>query len=212
MATSNGGWKRVAGIAGCCAALAAAIVGSGVIGARSARAGFAPSNQAPIVAIVDLETVINSLDEQKSKQRELEDNAKAEEARLKSFAEQVEGEKKALDGLTGDARATAERKFRDDLFKLEFERQLATRNLNIRGGEMLRDLYMKVDAAAENLAKKNGYDLVLVSDEKAPIPQDDQAAARRAMLLKRMLYVNPTLDITQELVQTMNNEFAMGKR
>ena len=155
---------------------------------------------------------INSLDEQKSKQRELEDNAKAEEARLKSFAEQVEGEKKALDGLTGDARATAERKFRDDLFKLEFERQLATRNLSIRGGEMLRDLYMKVDAAAENLAKKNGYDLVLVSDEKAPIPQDDQAAARRAMLLKRMLYVNPTLDITQELVQTMNNEFAMGKR
>ena len=89
---------------------------------------------------------------------------------------------------------------------------MATRNLSIRGGEMLRDLYMKVDAAAENLAKKNGYDLVLVSDEKAPIPQDDQAAARRAMLLKRMLYVNPTLDITQELVQTMNNEFAMGKR
>jgi hypothetical protein len=113
-----------------------------------------------------------------------------------------------LQGLVGANLVEAKTKLRDAVFKAEFEKQLARRNLNARKAEMLRTLYVKVDKAAEMLAKKNGYDMVLVSDEKAPIPEEDGEAAYRAILFKRMLYVGTTLDISQELLQTINNEYA----
>lgn len=195
-----------------CAMLIAGLAwGAGLAGARSAGANRAPSATPPIVAVIDLEKVINSLDEQRDKTTQLENEFKGEEGRMKALAESAKQQENELAALTGPALQAARAKLRDAVFNLEFQRQLAKRNLNLRGADMLRELYLKVDAAAEDLAKKNGYDLVLVSDEKAPIPEDDEAAARRAMLLKRMMYVNPTLDITNELIQTMNNDYARGK-
>ena len=203
--------SRMVRSVGAVAAVAALAAGAGVVGARSAGANRGPSNTPPIVAIVDLEAVINGLDEQKDKQNELQKEATALEAQLKALAEEGENQQKLLATLTGAELAAARERIRDMAFNIEFQRQLAKRKLNQHGADMLRSLYLKVDEAAELLAKKNGYDLVLVSDEKAPIPDDDEAAARRAMLLKRMLYVSANQDITAELVQTMNNAYATKK-
>lgn len=198
------GLRSVGGLFAVCALA----LGAGMVGARSAGANRSPGAAPPIVAVVDLETVINNLTEQKDMQAQFDATAKAEDARLKAMGDDLEQKQKELQGLVGANLVEAKTKLRDAVFKAEFEKQLARRNLNARKAEMLRALYVKVDKAAEMLAKKNGYDMVLVSDEKAPIPEDDGEAAYRAILFKRMLYVGTTLDISQELLQTINNEYA----
>jgi Skp family chaperone for outer membrane proteins len=198
------GLRSIGGLVAVCALA----LGAGMVGARSAGANRSPAAAPPIVAVVDLETVINNLTEQKDMQAQFDATAKAEDARLKAMGDELEQKQKELQGLVGANLVEAKTKLRDAVFKAEFEKQLARRNLNARKAEMLRTLYVKVDKAAEMLAKKNGYDMVLVSDEKAPIPEEDGEAAYRAILFKRMLYVGTTLDISQELLQTINNEYA----
>lgn len=203
---------RVARSMGVFAAIAGIAAGAGVIGAQSAGAGRAPSASPPMIAIVDLEMAIDALTERSDKLAELQKEATAMEAQLKVLAEEGDREQTRVKEMpNGEEKKLAMDKLRDMAFNIEFQRQLAKRRLNQHGADILRDLYVKVDQAAEAYAKKNGFDMVLVSDEKAPIPEDDESAARRAMLLKRMLYVSGNLDITKDLITTMNNAYATKK-
>lgn len=197
------------------AMLLAAVVVAGFVGARAATGSRMQAPKTPIIAVVDLEEVINNLKERedraeviKAKAREADERLKPIEDRVKSLAQQLE----SLPTGTPE-RARKQDEVKEVMFRGEFERQLALKVINEMGINMFRDLYLKVDNAAERIAKKNGYDVVLVSDEKAEIPSgDNEAALKRAMLMKRMLFVNPQLDITREVIQTMNNEYAAGPK
>ena len=76
--------------------------------------------------------------------------------------------------------------------------------------EMLRELYLKINAAVQFLAKRDGYQLVLTSDEKVPVNAGDPDSVLRAISLKRMLYVDPAMDITPDVVSYLNLGYATG--
>ncbi|MBC7834143.1 MAG: OmpH family outer membrane protein [Phycisphaerales bacterium] len=170
---------------------------------------------APVIAIVDLEKVLNALEEKGAKQKQLDargeelkkkltDQRKAADDQLKSFEVLPEGPERTL----------KQEQLARLAFQLEFEVQFGEKQLEKISTDLLKDLYFKIDAASATLAAQNGYTLVLASDEGVEIPKGaDFREVQRTIALKRMLHVAPGHDITDELITLMNNEFnATGKK
>lgn len=197
------------------AALIAAIggltFGAGAWGARR-EAAPVMSPVPTVIAVVDINKVLQGLnqrntmledlrkrvDEHKTKTETSRTSLAAEETKIKSMAE-------------GPAKLAAMKTFRENFLRARFEKDYNESLLNESEVEMLHDLYAKIDAAAETLAKQNGWHMVLASDERIEIPKSSVEEMSQTIKLKRMLFVDPTLDVTADIITYMNNQFAAGR-
>ncbi len=91
--------------------------------------------------------------------------------------------------------------------------QTAKQELELDKAVRLQDLYKKVFDAIQTLALTEGYDLVIVDDSGAELPFErksrvlPQAQVVQRLAMRKVLFVNPSLDITEDLIMRMNNEF-----
>lgn len=162
-----------------------------------------------VIAVIDLEKALAGLEERVA----LEADFNAERGKLQKKIEDLEKKIKDKDGNVnilpvGPEKKAATEELRRLVYEYEFEKNYSVRVLDERKGDLIREIYQKIDVAAETLAKKNGYTMVLASDEKAEVQGGRYDDVRRMISLKRMLYVDPRHDITDEIVTLMNNEFA----
>lgn len=166
----------------------------------------------PVIAVVDVSKVFNGLNERAVRIDELNKSGEELNTQLtKEMADleaRLKAEKAAYDILPDGAGKKAKR---DELRRLalqfEIEPRLAKTTLDEIEADMMRSLYLKIDAAATTLAKANGYTIVLSSDEAAAVPTQNISDITRVMTTKRMLYIDPAHDITADLITFMNNEF-----
>ncbi len=118
-------------------------------------------------------------------------------------------------GNTVDAtdRETLADKIALDTLKNDSWLQTAKREHELDKAVRLQDLYKKVFDAIQTLAMTEGYDLVIVDDSGDALPFDrssrlvPQAQVLQQLAMRKVLFVNPTLDITEDLIMRMNNEF-----
>lgn len=171
---------------------------------------------APVVAIVDIQKVLTSLNEHKDKQAAFKKNV--DELRAKAEAldnERTADETKIKNLADGPAKIKALKDYRDKYFRAGVEREYGGRLMAEDEVNILRDLYLKIDDAATRLAKQNGYHMVLSSDERIEIPGAPRANIEelsQTIRLKRMLYIDPALDISDDLIAFMNNEYAVAPK
>ncbi|MEE8156197.1 MAG: OmpH family outer membrane protein [Phycisphaerales bacterium] len=91
--------------------------------------------------------------------------------------------------------------------------QTARRELELDKAVRLQDLYKKIVDAINTLALSEGYDLVIVDDSGEALPFNRNARVvpqdqvRQQLTRRKVLFVSPTLDITEDLIMRMNNEF-----
>lgn len=200
------------------AVLVIAGVGVGVlatgVGSAGARSSSIAAPTAGVIATIDLEAVVDKLEERAAREAELKGELEGARKKLDALGEELKAEQSKLDMIKDEAqRSVARKAAREKVLRAEIERQIMERQLVERQVGIIADLYKKIDRAAEELAKQNGYAMVLASDEKVDVPSEgDPAALRRAIALKRMLYVNPSIDVTDELITLMNNQWAASKK
>lgn len=174
------------------------------------NAAAPPAN--PVIATIDLEAVVEELAERKDKLASLTSSLADAQKKVDNLVAELKSDQSKIEALTGTAKDVAVKELREKAIRAEFEKQYAQKLLIEMQGEMLRDLYLKISDATKRLAKKNGYSLVMTSDEKVEVPKGDPEAITRAIALKRMLYVDSGLDITNEVVAMMNNEYAATRK
>jgi Skp family chaperone for outer membrane proteins len=180
-------------------------------GLAGARASVMAPPTSPVIATLDLEQVVQALNERKDKETALQSSLGDAKAKVDRLGEEVKNERARVENMVaGPDRDRAIKEFREKAIRAEFETQYAQKLLVEMQGEMLRDLYLKISETSARLARKNGYSLVLASDQSVQIPKGDPQDITRAIALRRMIYVDGALDITQELVTMMNNEYAAG--
>ncbi len=171
------------------------------------------------VVSVDLPAVLDGLNERAQaelKLKAMRDERIAEDTRkqddLKALQEQLEAipptEKKRRQEMQEDLTLAA----------LEYNawRAFSNEQLDIEKSLMFRELDRSVARALQELSAANGYDIVLMNDSaqklgvnpEANMPREMQV--RQQMTGRRALYVSPAADITQELVQRMNNAYNAG--
>lgn len=190
-----------------CIALAAL----GVASYTAARPPVVISPAPTTIASIDLVRLMQQL----SKAAVLNSQLKSRnDERQKSINEMVDRLKLMKDEI--DALPKTAEKERRELFVKAYEleqtaagrRDALQRVINIEKGDLIRELYQDIQAAATGFAAKNGYDLVIVDDRAMVLP--DQASEEQMNMViqnKRILFAAATLDVTDALAQEMNNQF-----
>lgn len=208
MKNLSGAWKTVAAVVVACAAA----VGAGAIGARSvgANANAMAANRPPVVVVVDIDEVMKNLEERKQMELALQKKADDLKKKLEGLQTQAEAKKAEFDAAADPVtKGKLSKQLNEMALRARFEMEFGMRQVTEEGLQQLKELFLKIDGVVERSAKQNRYDIVLASDEKAVIPNDEQEM-KRVMREKMMLYVDPSFDITQDIILMMNNEFAAG--
>jgi Skp family chaperone for outer membrane proteins len=132
---------------------------------------------------------------------------------------QLEALRRQLDDIPeGDveARRATEEEIAMVALETQAWRMFASEQLDIEASLRLRDLDRSIKGAVAQFAQINGYDIVLVDDSGRELSIDAQSKASREMQVKaqmnarRLLYTNPEVDVTDELIERMNNAFNAG--
>jgi Skp family chaperone for outer membrane proteins len=179
-----------------------------------------------VIVTVNLGAVIEKLDQRAKAEQDLKkiaEQLKAEEEKLSNELKKMRTDIEAMDKANGDDDSSEERKLKEDflLKQMRYEawKQFVIDKVDIEESLLLQDLYRSVKREAGLLASAAGYDLVLVDDSQGELAIDPEARMpRRAQVLqqiagRRLLYTNKQIDITDDLVQRMNNAFkAVGPK
>ncbi len=73
--------------------------------------------------------------------------------------------------------------------------------------ESLRSIYADVHAVVAEIAKEKGYDLVLASDLLPPETPENPNQVKQQILLQKVMYWSPNVDITDEVVNRLNGRY-----
>lgn len=171
------------------------------------------------VVSVNLPAVLEGLAERGEAEAELRtmaDEMIAEDSERKQVIEDLR--KQFTDIPEADREARADLGDRLTLEVLEYQgwRAYSAERLDIEKSLQLRELDRRVRRAIDDLAMLKGYDFVLMDDTSAELSVNPESKLAREVQVKqqmtarRSLYVNPAMDITDQLIQRMNNAFNAG--
>ncbi len=161
-------------------------------------------------AIIDLQKVVANLEER----RQMEADFRTRAERLDS---QAQDKKKVIDDLQRDLKdlaveGTASFKQKQDeltkkLIEYQVWHQIESQKLagdrNIQSEKLYKDI---VDAAGQ-LAKENGYDLILVKQVNLNLPTGQAAQPNITLPIRSVVWAANDLDVTDQLIQMMNNQY-----
>jgi Skp family chaperone for outer membrane proteins len=185
--------------------VAVAAIGAGA--GRLATALHKPPT--PVIATVDLEGVYNGLDKRKAKEIEFENKKNEFKTKLDALQAKIEEDKKRYELMPdGPQKKLLGQELIRNALQLKFDGEYAEQFLDQMYGEMLREVYEEVTGACKLLAGKNGYTMIIADDSGARIRGSGRNEVNRLIALKRHLYVDPSHDVTKELIVQMNNDFA----
>jgi len=83
---------------------------------------------------------------------------------------------------------------------MDFEAKNVERGLAVS----LRSIYDDIQRMVAKVAKERDYDIVLASDELPPQPPANANQVRQQILLQKVIYWKPSVDITDEVVKRLN--------
>ncbi len=185
-----------------------------LVAALAWQAGASNSSRPPAqptsVVTIDIVEVIDQLEERKVRESELETSKNTRQAQL----DEVLGQLKILQAdLEGMNRSTPEYK---DKVRQAMETQAIVKArgealnqiLSIDRGNVTREMYKKVSDAISRISDREGYDIVLFDDSLFPVIEDAPFAdVYRSIISKSVIYRHDSVDITNQVVTLLNNEF-----
>lgn len=169
--------------------------------------------QPAVIATVDLEKVFNSIDERSAALDELNTMANELQADISARTAELEQLDEELEIYTPGTEQHQEIIQTLSLQSSELRAYIewGHRRLEVKQAASLRRIYNSIKASVEREAMEKGYDLVLVNDSLQPIVPADETETRRQITARRMLYSNGQLDVTQDVIDRMNREFAVPR-
>ncbi len=190
--------------------LALVLVGAGVWKYGEFEAAAQRPMGGCCVATIDLNAVLESIDERKEREKELQTFIGAQETKIKDLgkeAQQLQDDLKILPQNTKAWQDKREQAIRAGA-RFRIEEELAKGLVEEKRKVMHLDLFRKINDAAGRYARKEGISIVISSDAAQQIPDDvREQAAHAAILNRRVIYADSAVDISQAVAAMMNNEF-----
>jgi Skp family chaperone for outer membrane proteins len=187
--------------------LALVLVAFGVLAWQTSAGRWAAPESPAVIATVDLERVFEFLDKRADADRNLQNKAvalDAEKERRVNEIDQLRNDLKALaEGSDRHQELMDQLAFKTIEYEAWFEFEL--KRLDREKGIIKADIYRAVKEALRSFAEENHYDLVLLNDSLKEVPGGPDSAVTQQISARRMLYANPAIDITDDLIARMNN-------
>lgn len=199
---------------------AAAVLGIAVIAGTTihsiARSGDTTALAAPtptVIGLVDIAKLMNNLQELKDRNDLTMSKGKQLQEKLTEISSQI----KQIDGELKDVIPKDDKAKRIERLaqRVELEATYEARGkayqrmIDLDHGDILNDLYPKATAAIQAYAAKEGYDVVLLDDRPMQLPDSGSVKDYNEVIQKkRVLFAKEGIDITDQLITVMNNEYA----
>ncbi|MFI4916419.1 MAG: OmpH family outer membrane protein [Phycisphaerales bacterium JB060] len=171
------------------------------------------------MATVDLVAVITQLDEFKVIDKRIQADVDKKSNEIKQLSEEI-------DGLTADMeRLDPNTDAYDQIFR---ERNMKMGFRELRGSmlvkwqqedtaRVLTELYEKALKAVEEVARRDGWEAVIHGGQPLMVPRNPNVRAENAVdfvenfiQTRRVIYAGDSVNITNSVVQHMNNKYAAG--
>lgn len=196
-------------------ALVALGVVAGVAWHTSANSNVQMAPAPVVVGVVNLEKLSGLLNEMKDRNTSLTGRNQPRVDELKNLDSQLTQTKKELTDLPPTA--SKDKRMELTLKTIELEAMFDTKKrayqqaAGIESGAVLRDMYLKIQIAGKKFAEQNGYDLVILDDRGADLPENRSAEDYgRIITSTKVIYAKDSLDVTDAISTLMNNEYAAG--
>lgn len=164
------------------------------------------------VATVDLERIFENLRELSAEQGRLQNVGKQMDVenesrfnKLKQMQEEFDLTPKDSPRLTQIEEALVNATIEYQAWK-EFQ----LRRIDREKALVLEKVYNSVKRSLAAYAQQHGYDVVMLNDSIKPLVRGTEQSVQQQISARRLLYTNPALDITGEVLTKMNNEFNAG--
>ena len=168
-----------------------------------------------VVATVNLSMVMDGLAERADLQAELAMEAQTIQAEQQQRTDEVERLSKELEEVVDESR----RSEMQDEFDLRLLQQMAwlrftQQEIDVNKSLMMENIFRNMQKAAMELAQIEGIDLVLIEDSTMgfQVLANNQVTREQQMAeqisTRRVLWREPTIDISDELIVRMNNDYA----
>ncbi len=178
-------------------------------GARNSQ--FAPK---PITAaFVDLEEVLSKLMERAAEDVRLAQMGESLKAEDESRMDELKRMENDLDDLYTVGTAAYEQA-RDEWIERSLEYrawgEFSQLKLEREKGLIFKTLYDSVKVSVAEMAKQQGYYVVFLNDSIKEVAVGSEQIVAQQVSARRVLYAAELLDITEELIIKMNNDFTAG--
>lgn len=162
------------------------------------------------VAVVEVQRVIDNLKEKQSIEASLQQNndrVQKEKQEAEQKIKQMQEELGLLTPGTDNFRKKQEQ-IEEAVISLNARLQFENQKIQRERGIQIEGLYQKMTRAIGDVAKTNGYQLVLFSEGPPEFRFENTQQLTTLIQLRKVLYFDPSLDITEQVTQKMNNDFA----
>jgi len=222
-------WRTSLVIVSLCAAVVAA---SAAWRAPTALTSAAPLTSPPpapptAVAIVNLKTLLDGLTEFKEGMEVIGEKKKTSEARVKEVKDKLSKAVKDLE-LLKDPPMSVLIDRQAEIAELqeqgEIRAAVLSRVLEVEAGALMRRVFVKAVDAGDQLAAKDGWDMILIDDRAIVPPERAKSASggegRRIRVdevesiiqQRRILTASKRVDVTASLIEFMNAQYKSGKK
>jgi Skp family chaperone for outer membrane proteins len=181
------------------------------------RPGTASST---VVVAVNLRTVLDGLEQRSVAEAEVEeikDRILAEDGQRKQELQDLRAQFDNIPEADEDARDALQEQLARQALDYDAWSRFSLEQVDIETSLRLRDLHRAIKSAIAELCEIEGYDIVLVDDSQQELTVNRDSRVSREvqvlqqMISRRMMYVNPVADITDELIERMNNAYNAGE-
>ncbi len=165
-------------------------------------------------AVVDVQAVFAKLDEKAAIEADI--TGQTEKLQNEGRNRQAQLKEIEADIKVTNVNSPTFKQLTEKLEKLVLEYQVwekwSKRQLEVEKTLRIEQLYLKLVKAIGDMAKKNGYDLVLYKDQTGNFRSRSQQQAAAVIQLRKVLYSNEKLDISSALTKQLNNEYKAKKK
>ncbi|MHC4082721.1 MAG: OmpH family outer membrane protein [Planctomycetota bacterium] len=190
------------------------VLALGTIAGYQALAQRGAAISPPIIATVRIEPLFDGLHQRAEVKTEisaLEEKILAEQGRRQEIINEKEIELEDL--VAANRREEVTDQIALERMKLQFWFKEARMELEVEKALRLQELYKSVKKAIADLAEAEGYDIVVLDDSSDELPFDRESRMPAQLQIlqqiatRKLLYLNPATDVTEDLIVRMNNAY-----
>jgi len=164
-----------------------------------------------VVAVVDLETVYDKLDQHKASEAKLStmvDGLAAEIQNREKELKMVQLELQTSYTPQSQGYLEMQGKVEAAIGRLRAYQEFSKLKTERESERLLKETYDQVKATCAALAKERGINLVLLDDATPAFAPSDPRPMMQQISARRSLFVDPALDLTPSVIDRMNRDFA----
>lgn len=171
------------------------------------------AKKAAVIAVVDVQNVFANLKERDAVEADITQQTEALQKEATERAQKIKELEADLPLLAKDSKAWKETRENLERMAIEFRAWQEFKKRSLENEKVIRiqELYKKAIDQIGKVAEREGYDLVLFKDQTAAPTTNNQQQIAAIIQNRKLLYAAERMDITDQITQLLNNQFANPK-